>query len=103
MAYNPSIHTTSNKPYGTQGTPVDARSWFYDESTFSYRPYNSTSEVLTYLNTASYRRGNFSIFIQDGSNLKEYWFKDGVTNTNLVEKVLDLSQFPDDVDFPDFI
>lgn len=86
MAYNPALHTTSNKPYGTQNTPVDARSWFYDQLNYTYRPYNSISEVLSYLNTSASRSGNFSIFILDSGELKEYWFKDGVSNSDLVIK-----------------
>lgn len=88
MSYNPSLHTTSNKPYGVQGLPIDARSYYYDEVSFTYRPYNNNAEVLAYLNTSNKRIGNFSIFIKDGLGLvREWWFKDGTTNADLVEKI----------------
>lgn len=88
MPYNPSLHTTSNKPYGIQGLPIDARSYFYDESLYSYRVYNNNAEVLSYLNIPDMRRGHFSIFIKDNLGvIYEWWFKDGVADIHLVKKM----------------
>jgi hypothetical protein len=86
MAYNPSIHTTTNKPIGISGKPTEARSYYYDSGSFSYRLYNSPEEVLSYLNTTTYRTGHFSIFILISGQVKEYWFRDGTADNNLVEK-----------------
>jgi hypothetical protein len=100
QTYNPAAHTVTNKALGVaQAVPTDARSFFYDASLFIYRPYQSTSEVLTYLNLSKFRVGNFSIFINVGGTLQsggtfvggsitEYWFKDGTTNSDLVVKTL---------------
>jgi len=83
MPYNPSLHTITNKSLGVaQGNPTDARSYFYDEANFVYRPYNSTAEVLSYLNTPKSRTGHFSIIV----GTKEYWFKEGAADGDLAEK-----------------
>lgn len=95
MPYNPSLHTTTNKPLGVaQGVPTDARSEFYDEVNFKYRPYISTSEAIGYLNTTNSRKGNFPVFINStgslangvitGGDVVEYYFKPEYTNTDLV-------------------
>lgn len=68
MAYDPSIHTASNKPYGVTGMPVDARYWYYDSATFEYRAYANTAEVLAYL-IGDDRKG---ATVQIGS--LEYWW-----------------------------
>lgn len=97
MPYNPSQQTVSNKSYApAQAVPTDSRSFFYDASLFVLRPYQSTAEVLAYLDLAKYRSGNFPIFINDtgtlsgavftGGVIKEFWFKNGVTDGDLVEK-----------------
>lgn len=67
--YSPSQHTTSNKPYGISGKPVDARYWYYDEITFIYRPYTDIDEVLAYLNLSDFRKG---AIVQVGED--EYWW-----------------------------
>lgn len=82
MAYNPSIHTATNKPIGLTNKPVDARTYYYDSASFSYRPYTSTSEVLAYLVNPSDRIGHFSIIV----GTSEYWFRDGVADGDLVIK-----------------
>lgn len=79
--YNPSIHTATNKPIGLTNKPVDARTYFYSTVTFSYRPYANTAEVLSYL-VGDNRVGQFSIII----GTDEYWFKEGVTDSDLVLK-----------------
>lgn len=70
MAYNPSIHTASNKPYGVTNKPVDARYWYYDSSLYLYRPYASMAEVLGYL-IANDRK---AATVQIGT--VEYWWPD---------------------------
>jgi len=96
--YNPSLHTVTNKALGiAQANPTDARSFYYDQALFKYRPYQSTSEVLTYLNLQKYRFGNFSIYANltgtlqpDGSftdsTITEYWFIGCVNDTCLKVK-----------------
>ena len=94
--YNPAIHTATNKPIGLIGKPVDARSYYYDAVNFVYRAYVDTAEVLAYLNTASDRTGQFPIIINTGGSLSagvitggtntEWWFKDGVSDGDLVLK-----------------
>lgn len=95
--YNPGLHTVTSKPLAINaGGPTDARSFFYDASLFKYRPYQSTAEVLAYLNLAKYRVGYFPVYINVGGTLSagvftggtihEYIFKDGTADGNLVEK-----------------
>jgi len=98
QSYSPALHTVTNKALGiAQANPTDARSYYYDPSLFLYRPYQSTSEVLAYLNLSKYRTGQFSIIVNNGGTLNpdgtfsggtfdEYWFKDGVANGDLVIK-----------------
>lgn len=97
MAFSPSLHSLTGKSMGmSQATPTDARSYFFDETNFVYRPYQDEAEVLSYLNLAKYRTGNFYIFINDGGTLNgdgtftggtisTWTFKDGVTDPDLVE------------------
>lgn len=96
QTYNPSIAgTTSNKPYApAQGVPTDSRTYFYDATNFVWRPYQSTAEVLTYLNLTKYRVGQFPISVNFGGILNSgvivggtntlYYFKDGQADSNLV-------------------
>lgn len=87
--YNPEWFTVSNKSYGmAQAGPVDARSYYFDTVTFAPRPYASTAEVLAWLNQPRFRTGHFPIFISFGAVVKEYWFKNGTADSNLVEKWL---------------
>ncbi len=79
--YNPSLHTATNKPIGITGKPVDARTYFYDSATFTYRPYASVAEALGYL-IGNDRLGHFSLII----GTYEYWFKDGIADGNLIIK-----------------
>jgi hypothetical protein len=99
MAYNPALHTTSNKPYSIgQAGPTDARTYFYDESLFVYRPYQSTAEVLAYLDQPRYRSGHFSVVINTGGTLdpdgtltggtNNFWtFLNGTADGDLVERI----------------
>lgn len=94
--YNPSLHTATNKPIGLTGKPVDARSYFYDDLNYVYRPYVNAAEVLNYLTTPASRTGQFSIIINSdgilvngvvtGGTNTEWWFKDIVTDDGLLIK-----------------
>jgi lysophospholipase L1-like esterase len=95
QTYNPALHTVTNKALGiAQAVPTDARSYYYDANLFLYRPYQSTAEVLSYLNLSKYRIGHFPIIVNSGTlqsggtftggTVTKYWFKDGVTNSDLV-------------------
>jgi hypothetical protein len=100
QTYNPSLHVVINSAMGeAQQAPLDARSMYYDPVNFLYRSYQSTSEVLSYLNLSKYRYGNFIIVIDSGGTLQSngtfvggvntFWqFKDGTANGNLVEMSL---------------
>lgn len=99
MAYDPNIHTPTNKSLGIgQAIPTDARSYYFQTDIQTYRPFQDTAEVLDYLTTTASRTGQFSIFINDGTldettgeftggAIHEYWFKNGVTDSDLIEKV----------------
>ena len=95
--FNPTTGTVSNKPYSpAQAVPTDSRSMFFDGTNFLWRPYQNTTEVLTYLNLPKYRSGNFIIVVDSGGVLNgngtytggtnTFWmFKDGTADGNLVE------------------
>ena len=94
MAYNPSKHTASNKPYGVKGKPDGARTYFYDEAFFKYRPFKDTIEVLAYFVSIEDRKGHYLIVVNEGGTLLGgeitggtndlWWFKNGYTDDNLV-------------------
>jgi len=102
MAYNAVNGTLSPKPYSpSTGVPTDGRTYFYDVQKFFWRPFQNVQEVLSYLDTAISRTGHFSIVVNSGGTFNstlsgfnaftggsyiEYWFKDGVLNTDLVQK-----------------
>lgn len=97
QTYTPSAHIIANDAIApSQATPVDSRSMFYDGTNFLYRPYQNTTEVLTYLNLARYRTGNFIIVVDSGGTLQGngkflnphntfYMFADSTGNANLVK------------------
>lgn len=99
QTFNPSsCCTVSNKPYGmAQFGPTDGRTYYYDATNFVFRAYVSTSEVLTYLNLAKYRSGQFDIVINTGGSLSGgvitggtnavWYFKNGTADSNLVIKI----------------
>lgn len=105
MSYTPSKHTTSNKPYGVQGLPEGARSYYYDDATFSYRPFMSVAEAVAYLDIPAKRTGHFSVIINTGGVLSggiltggindEYWWKNGTADSQLILKQanVDLSNY----------
>lgn len=95
--YIPSKGSVTAKPIApSAGVPTDARSYFYDSLNFRWRPYLSTSEVTSFLSSQALRRGHFPIIVNTGGTLSngvitggtntEYWFKDGITNSDLVVK-----------------
>lgn len=99
--YNPTytpMFTVASKPYAiSQAAPVDGRSYKMDSVNFIWRLYNGTSEVLSYLNLAKYRTGQFPIEVNIGGTLNsngtftggypyEYWFRGGTADSNLVLK-----------------
>lgn len=95
--YNPSLHVPLNKALGiAQDAPTDARSMYYDAVNFKYRAYQSTAEVLSYLNLSKYRTGQFDIIINSGGVLSSgvitggtntvWYFKNGTANGDLVRK-----------------
>lgn len=98
QTYIPSQATPINKPLGpAQAIPADSRSMFYDGTNFLWRPYQSTAEVLSYLNTATSRSGRFPIYVNVGGTLNgngtftggviyEYWFRNGTADGDLALK-----------------
>lgn len=71
QTYAPSAHVQVNDAVApAQATPLEARSMFFDGSNFVYRAYQSTSEVLSYLNTTASRTGNFIIIVDSGGTLQ---------------------------------
>lgn len=96
QTYNPVNGTLSNKPYApAQAVPTDMRSFYYDSSIFTFRAYQDTIEVLSYLNLAKWRGGNYLIYVNEdgvlnpdgtftGGTVEAWWFKDGVADVNLV-------------------
>lgn len=84
QTYNPSIHTTISDALGvSQATPTDARSMFFNTSTFAYRNYANRAEVLSYLNLAKYRTGHFPIYMDSAGHTAVMWFQDCTLDTCL--------------------
>jgi len=101
MPYNPSLHSTVGKSTGLYGSrTADARSYYYDEGTYTYRPYTSTAEVLSYLTPTSLRQGHFLIFVTVGTTVVTYWFRDGIADTDLIlfDEVLESGSFAANLD-----
>lgn len=95
QTYQPSTDGVSiGRPIGATNFPTDARSYFRDRTNFTWRPYVSTTEVLTTLNTSAHRKGHFPIIVNTGGTLLNgvitggsnamWWFRDGLTNGDLV-------------------
>lgn len=101
QTYNPSNFTVSNKAYGyAQIGAIDARAMFYDGTNFLLRDYQSTAEVLSYLNLSKYRTGHFQIFIHSGGVLNgngtytggitnPWWFRNGTADGDLIRVYTD--------------
>lgn len=76
----------SNKGAGVLGKPVDARSWIVDDN-FTERNFNTTAEAIAYFDTSVSRQGKFSVYITADSVTKEYWWRDGVADSDLILKL----------------
>lgn len=86
--YNPSLHSATNKPLGiAQAVPTDARTWYFDSGTFTYRPYSSRAEILAYLNLAKYRSGQFDIIMDSAGQRYVLYFRNGTADTDLTFKI----------------
>lgn len=94
-----------NKPIATIGVALDRRSQLPVEEDFLSRDFISTTEAIDYYNTDYSREGGFSIFINstgalqpDGTILggvrQEYWWRDGVGDEDLVQKVSGVDDVP---------
>src|ERR1700721_2512299 len=95
--WNPAIHIPINDALGqSQQAAIDGRSMFYITSPPKWRPYQSTSEVLSTLTTTASRFGNFIIVVDSGGTLQSngtflnghntyYMFADTTTNAGLVK------------------
>lgn len=57
----------------------------YPQMDERYGPYDSVSAALTALTTPK-RCVGLTIGVKSGNSITEYWFKDGVSDSNLVEK-----------------
>lgn len=66
-------------------TGSDSRFNPYPQMDKRYGPYNSVSAALTAL-TTSKRCVGLTIGVKSGDSITEYWFKEGVSDSNLVEK-----------------
>ena len=54
---------------------------------YKYGPYTSTEQCLSTI-TKKMRSLGLTVGIINGTSIKEYWFKDGIENTNLTEKLV---------------
>lgn len=88
QTYDPTTGTVTNKPLGLNAAAAtDSRSYFYSTSTFSWRPYQSRAEILSYLNLAKYRTGQFDIIMDSASQRWVLYFRNGTTDNDLVYKI----------------
>lgn len=84
QTYNPNVHTGINRPLGAYGIPVDGRSYYYDAPNYTWRPFSSTTEVLSYLPKVA-RGGNPMIFIRNGDSTTIWTFLNGTDDSDLVK------------------
>lgn len=106
--YNPSNHIPLSKPLGAAAFPIDGKFMFYTDGVggvYSYRPFQSVQEVLDYFPLGSNFRGNvagqswaFEVIVNTGGTLSSdggsivggvndiYWWRNGVTDADLVLK-----------------
>lgn len=88
QTYDPTTGTVTNKPLGLNAAAAtDSRSYFYSTSTFSWRPYANRAEILSYLNLAKYRTGQFDIIMDSASQKWVLYFRNGTTDADLVYKI----------------
>ena len=82
--YNPSLHLTVGKPFGAYGNnSIDARSEYYVDTSYTYRPYVDTSEVNHYLQPDMIREGMFKIFVSSGDSTLIWWYRNGTADSDL--------------------
>lgn len=90
---------TVNSPIApAQQIPVDARSYYHDLTNFLFRPYQSTTEAISWI-PQIYRGGNFAVFVCTGTlqsngtfvggNLLEYMWRRGTQDSQLVQINID--------------
>lgn len=106
--YNPSNHIPLAKPLGPAAFPIDGKFMFYTNGiggVYSYRPFQSVAEVLSYFPLGSNFRGNslgqswcFEVLVNTGGTISGdggsitggvndvYWWRNGVTDADLVLK-----------------
>lgn len=75
--YNPADYTTSNKSYGVQSIPSDARKWYLDGTT--QRRFASVQEMIDFFPTANTRTGDYTMVAVIGGEVIEYMWEDTTT------------------------
>lgn len=106
--FNPSSHVVINDALGqAQSAPLEGRGMFWDASTFHWRDFQNVAEVYAYLPTNATRFSHFPIWIHVGGTLsggiwtggisQAWFFKDGLTNGNLVRWYTDSAAVPNAV------
>lgn len=107
LTYNPGIDSiVLARAVGALYYSIDGRSTYPDTDRFVRRPFQSLEFVKSYFNNEEFRRGMFSIYVNetgtlnestgyiDGGVTKEYWWKEeDLSDEGLVEKTSDLTDF----------
>lgn len=94
------------RPIGALYYAIDARSTYFDIDYYVRRPFSSLAFVKSYFPLEDFRRGMFSIYVNEtgvlntstgyleGGVTKEYWWKEeDLSDDGLVEKTSDLTDF----------
>lgn len=97
ITYNPNKHTASNKSYGVKGKPDGARTYYFDDgNTNRYRVFLSREEVIATfpVTDPQSRQGHFFAIVNTGGTVVDqvvtggtneiWWWKDGVSDADLV-------------------
>jgi hypothetical protein len=95
QVFNANTGTVSNKPYSpAQKIPTDNRTMYFDATFQKWRPFLSTTEVLTYFPNLTNRFGLYPIVVNTGGSVSGgvisggindlYYFKNGTADSNLV-------------------
>lgn len=107
LTYNPGIDSiVLARAVGALYYAVDGRSTYPDTDYFVRRPFQSLTFVKSYFNNQEFRRGMFSIYVNEtgvidtntgyliGGVTKEYWWKEeDLSDDGLVEKSTDLTDY----------
>jgi hypothetical protein len=107
LTYNPSIDTiVLARAVGALYYAIDGRSTYPDTDRFVRRPFQSLTFVKSYFNNEEFRRGMFSIYVNEtglldlstgyiiGGTTKEYWWKEeDLSDDGLIEKSVDLTDY----------